>query len=99
MPPTSTDLFHEWRVANRMATAAERSMLHTSIQALEGKGEPPSADEAQRIRRLRAAADDLFQRAMVHMTELAVMARNGGRGVASSAAVGAAPRNLTDPRG
>lgn len=98
MPPTSTDLFQEWRAANRMATAAERAMLHASIQALECKGEPPSANEAQRIRRLRAAADDLFQLAMAHMGELAMMARTGGRGAASPSGI-ATRHNLTGRRG
>jgi hypothetical protein len=79
MPSSSTDLFQEWRVASRIATTAERAMLNASIRALDGKGEPPSQAEAQRVRRLRATADDLFQQAMTQLGELAVMARNGGR--------------------
>ena len=79
MHSSSTDLFQEWRVANRIATTAERSMLNASIRALDGKGEPPSQAEAQRVRSLRATADDLFQHAMAQLGELAVMARNGGR--------------------
>jgi hypothetical protein len=55
-------------------------MFNTSIQALDGKGEPPSQAEAQRVKRLRAVADDLFQLAMAQMGEAAVMARNAGRG-------------------
>lgn len=79
MPSSSTDLFQEWRVANRIANTAERATLNASIRALEGKGEPPSQAEVQRVRRLRATADDLFQQAMAQLGELAVMARNGGR--------------------
>jgi hypothetical protein len=82
MPWTSTDLFHEWRAANRIAAAAEKAMLKDSIRALEGKGEPPSPADACRLKRLRADADDLFQLAMAQMGELALMARSGGRGVA-----------------
>ena len=76
---SSTDLFQEWRVANRVASTAERAMLDAFFRALDGKGEPPSQAEAQRVRRLRAAADELFQLAMAQLGELAVMARNGGR--------------------
>lgn len=78
----SPDFFQEWRVANRVATAAEKVMLNASILALDGKGLPPSQAEAQTVRRLRATADELFQQAMAQMGELAVMARNGGRGIA-----------------
>lgn len=79
MLSSSTDLLQEWRAANRIATAAERAMLNASLRALERRGEPPSPDEAQRVRRLRAAADDLFQLAMARMGELALIARNDGR--------------------
>jgi hypothetical protein len=92
MPSTSTDLFQEWRVAHRAATAAEKAMLNASIRALEGKGEPPSQAEAQAIRRLRAVADDLFQQAMAQMGEMAVMARTAGNGV--SRATGLTPAKL-----
>lgn len=51
-------------------------MLNASIRALDGKGEPPSQDEAQQVKRLRASADDLFRLVMAQMGE---MARNGGR--------------------
>jgi hypothetical protein len=76
---SSTDLFQEWRVANRVATTAERAVLNASIRALDGQGEPPSQAEAQRVRRLRATADELFQLAMAQLGELAVIARSGGR--------------------
>lgn len=89
---TSTDLFHEWRVANRAAAAAEKAMFDASMLALDGKGEPPSQAEALRIRRLHAAADDLFQLAMAQMGEMAVMARNGGRDL--SRTCGTAPAKL-----
>lgn len=79
MLSSSTDLLQEWRDANRIATAAERAMLNASIRALERKGEPPTQAEAQRVRQLRATADDLFQLAMARMGEMAGMARNGGR--------------------
>lgn len=71
-------------------------MLNASILALDGKGEPPSQAEAQSIRRLRATADDLFQLAMAQMGEMAVMARNGGRGI--SHVNEALPANLKDGR-
>jgi len=98
MPATSTDLFQEWRLANRVATAAERAMLNASIQALEGKGEPPSPAEAQRAKGLRRAADDLFQLAMAHMRELAVMARTGGGAIAGPSGTPNS-QSLTRPRG
>lgn len=89
MLSSSTDLFQEWRVANRIATAAERAMLNASIQALDGKGEPPSPSEAQRVKRLRATADNLFQLAMAQMGEMAVMAKRGGH--RATAPIGMAP--------
>lgn len=89
MLSSSTDLFQEWRIANRIATTAEKAMLNASIRALDGQGEPPSQLEAQRVKRLRATADDLFQRAMAQMGEMAMMARNGGR--RPTAPIGAAP--------
>lgn len=81
MLSTSTDLFQEWRVAHRAATAAEKDMLNASILALDGKGEPPSQAEALRVRRLRATADNLFQLAMAQMAEMAIMAKTAGKGV------------------
>jgi hypothetical protein len=91
MLSNSTDLFQKWRVANRVATAAERAMLNASLRALDGDGEPPSPAEAQRVRGLRTTADDLFQLAMAQLGELALMARNG-----SSAAALPAPPSRRD---
>jgi hypothetical protein len=79
---SSTDLFQEWRVANRVATTAERQMFNASIRALDGKGEPPSQAEGQRVRSLRATADDLFQLAMAQLGEQAVLARSGSSAAA-----------------
>lgn len=80
-------------MANRIATTAERTMLDASIRALDGKGEPPTPSEAQRVKRLRAAADDLFQLAMAQMGEMAVMARNGGHPAPAPTVAVPPPRN------
>jgi hypothetical protein len=64
-----SDLFQDWRKAHEAATAAEKAMADRSILALEGQGEPPSATEAQQAKRLRASANDVFERAMAVMDE------------------------------
>jgi hypothetical protein len=57
-------LFGEWRIADRAASAAERSLLRTSLAAIEGHGPPPSAVSVAVTAKLRHLADDLFYLAM-----------------------------------
>jgi hypothetical protein len=60
-------LFQEWRVADRNARAIEHALSRASLSALDGKAEPPSAEERERAKKLRETADDLFQLAMADM--------------------------------
>lgn len=61
-------LFQEWRVADRNARAIDHALTRTSLNAVEGKAQPPSAEERARAKKLRETADDLFQLAMADMT-------------------------------
>jgi hypothetical protein len=60
-------LFKEWRVADRQAHALERSLSKSFLDALQGRGDPPSVDDRVRARRMRQMADDLFQVAMADL--------------------------------
>jgi hypothetical protein len=67
MSDPNENLFNEWRVADRQAHAMEQALTRASLEALEGRGEPPSAQERAQAHKLRRAADDLFQLAMEEM--------------------------------
>jgi hypothetical protein len=58
------DLFAEWRVAARAASAAERSISNAYRRFFQGVGAPPSAEELAAAKRKRELADDLFIVAM-----------------------------------
>ena len=65
----TTDLFGSWRLADRAAMAATNFTVEKSMRALEGRGEPPSREEADAVKRLRSAADHQFLLAMARMDE------------------------------
>ncbi|HMA09170.1 MAG TPA: hypothetical protein VKP68_14950 [Ramlibacter sp.] len=58
------DLFAEWRVAARTATAAERAVSNAYRRFFQGVGEPPTIEAIAEAKRKRDLADDLFIVAM-----------------------------------
>ena len=60
------DLFAEWRVASRAASAAERAVSDAYRRFFQGLGEPPTRGEIAEAKRKRDLADDLFITAMGH---------------------------------
>ena len=69
-------LFKEWRVADRQAHALERVLSKSFLDALQGRGNPPSADERAQARKMRQTADDLFQVAMADLKARAEAGRH-----------------------
>lgn len=57
-------LFDRWREADAAARAAEREVLAASLEALDGKGVPPTSEARARARNLRIAADALLNGAL-----------------------------------
>jgi hypothetical protein len=74
--PNETDLFQEWRRADRAASAAEKAFMTDSMLAIDGKAAIPSDQERGRVRQMRALANDLFHLAMVEMQKRAAAARH-----------------------
>jgi hypothetical protein len=60
------DLFAEWRVASRAASAAERAVSNAYRRFFQGLGELPTSGEIAEAKRKRDLADDLFVAAMRH---------------------------------
>jgi hypothetical protein len=71
-----SDLFQEWRAADRAAHALEQALTRASLAALDGRGEGPSEGDRDRSRKLRSTADDLFRMAMDEMRAKADAARH-----------------------
>jgi hypothetical protein len=67
MSEPNENLFNKWRAADRKAHDLEQALTRASLRALEGRGEPPSAQERAQAHKLRHTADDLFQLAMEEM--------------------------------
>jgi hypothetical protein len=63
-----SDLFQEWRVADRAAFLAEKDVLADSLRSIEGSGEPPAFEKVDRAKALRATANLLFEDAMAEMS-------------------------------
>jgi len=63
----ATEFFDEWRMANWAASAAERSVLAASLEAIESGKPMPAAEDIERARTLRGIAVDLFAVAMEEM--------------------------------
>jgi hypothetical protein len=60
-------LFDKWREADAAARAAEKGVLAASLEALDGKRAPPSVEDRERARRLRALADAMLQAALASL--------------------------------
>ena len=65
------NLINEWRLADRAAHALEQRVSRASLTALAGRGNAPSSEDLDRVRRLRELADDLFALAMAGLQERA----------------------------
>jgi hypothetical protein len=70
----ATELFREWRVADRTALAAERAVMATAMAYYDGTSAPPTLEAIAEAKRLRGIADDLFSVSMVELA--AASARN-----------------------
>lgn len=62
------EAFDAWRRADAAAAEAEREVSNAAMQALEGKGPPPSRELLERMHELRAQANVLLTHAMNTMS-------------------------------
>lgn len=60
----NTELFHEWRAADRAACAAERAVTEASMRYLHDRGAPAADDKLVQAARLRELANDLLDAAL-----------------------------------
>lgn len=65
--PAAPQLFDKWREADAAARAAERDVVTASLDALDGKGTPPSTQDGERARQLRAQADAVLHVALASL--------------------------------
>jgi hypothetical protein len=70
-----SDLFQEWRAADRAAHALEKSLLNESMRAIEHLESVPAAQAHDRAHKLRGIANDLFALAMAEMKARAEAAK------------------------
>jgi GAF domain-containing protein len=63
--------FQEWRIADRVASAAEKALLRASLAAIEDSGSAPTAVMVSAAARLRQLADDLYRVAMAESEQRA----------------------------
>jgi hypothetical protein len=63
----ATEFFDEWRMANWAASAAERSVLTASLEAIESGTPMPAKEDVEQAKALRGIATDLFAVAMQEM--------------------------------
>jgi len=61
------DIFQEWRVADRVAHAAEQRVVREAMASFDDNAAPPSAESKDTAHRLRSVADDLFVVAMAEL--------------------------------
>jgi hypothetical protein len=64
-------IFDEWRLANRLAVAAEQAVFVASLGVIEGTCIPPSTADVDNAKRLRSLANDLFTVGMQNMADQA----------------------------
>jgi hypothetical protein len=72
-------LFDQWREADAAARAAEKEVLTASLDALDGKRQPPSTQDRDRAKKLRAAADGMLHVALSSLRTAAKRANTGDR--------------------
>jgi hypothetical protein len=77
--PAAPKLFDEWRQADAAARAAEKNVLAASLDALDGKRGPPSIDDRDNAKRLRAAADAMLHAALASLRNSADRPSGGDR--------------------
>lgn len=65
--PDPSDLFQEWRAADRAAHAMELMLTRASLKALDGRGPAPTKEDQDKAHQLRVTAHDLFELAMAEM--------------------------------
>jgi hypothetical protein len=70
-----SELFQEWRSADRAAHAVEQEVVRASMRALDGLGPAPLQEAHDRAHKLRQTANDLFALAMEEMRLRARSAR------------------------
>ncbi len=63
----NSELFQEWRAADRAALAAEKAVLADSLRPIEAMGNSPAVYHREKAKRRRAIANDLFDLAMAAM--------------------------------
>jgi hypothetical protein len=61
--------FKEWRAADRVAFAAEKTVFAATMRLINGGTGPTEGDIAE-AHRLRAIADDLFAAAMEEISDI-----------------------------
>lgn len=57
---STEQLLREWRTADRIASTAESLLITQCIAFSEGKAPSPTPEDWDRVRQLRAAANELF---------------------------------------
>jgi hypothetical protein len=60
-------IFHEWRLANRLAAQAESVVLAGLMRVLDRRGDAATDEEVARAKHLREVANDLFETGMKEM--------------------------------
>ncbi len=73
--PDPSDLFQQWRTADRAAHAMEQLITRASLRALDGRGPAPSREEHDKVHKLQRKANDLFELAMADMRNRAEVNR------------------------
>ena len=70
MDPKSPDsVFRQWRDAQERASHAEGALFDACLRSINGTCAPPSMEQWQNAKQLRAVATELFQRAMKEVSE------------------------------
>jgi hypothetical protein len=62
-----SDLFQEWRAADRAAHVLEQDVVRRSMRAIDGVEPAPLQEAHDRAHKLREIANDLFHLAMEEM--------------------------------
>jgi hypothetical protein len=60
-------IFHEWRLANRLASQAEAIVQAALLRGLDKTGAGATDEQVENAKRLRGIANDLFETGMKEM--------------------------------